>query len=102
VADVCRCHCPFDPPVGPHWWPARDPEPGEHVRAVAIYGADPGFLRRVRVPGGWHSQGSGANHPDCTPPGPWARTGLCWDGVDHPVVDVTPELRWLRLPSVPC
>ncbi len=93
MADLCRCHLPFDPPAGPHWWPARDPEPGEHVLAVAIYGQDPRFLRRVRVAGGWLSQGSAANYPDCTPPAPWTYTGRCWDDVDHSVVDVTHDPR---------
>jgi hypothetical protein len=89
MADTCRCHLPFDPPDGPHWWPRRGREPGPHVRAVASYGADPGFLRWDRTAGGWHCEGSGANHPDCTPAVSWPRVGCCWAGTDHPVVDVT-------------
>jgi len=89
MADTCRCHRPFDPPNGPHWWPQRDPEPALDIRAVAIYGDAPAFLRQVRTSGGWHCQGSGANHPDHTPPIPWRRAGRCWAGTYHPVVDVT-------------
>ncbi len=65
------------------------------MRAVASYGQDPGFLRRVRVAGGWHTVGLEAAHPDCTPPAPWAESGRCWAQVDHPVVDVTVFLAWL-------
>jgi len=93
MADTCRCHLPFDPPDGPHWWPRRDPEPGLGVVAVAICGADPTFLRQVRGPGGWHTLGHGANHPDHTAPAPWPDAGRGWDGIDHPVVDVTRHPR---------
>ena len=91
AGDICRCHRPLSPPPGPHWWPQRDPQPGPEVRVVAIYGENPEFLRRVRLNGGWRTAGSGAAHPDCTPPGPWLRTGQCWAGADHPVVDVTDQ-----------
>jgi len=89
MADTCRCHLPLDPPFDRHWLPWRDPEPDSLVLAVALYGHDPAFLRRVRVTGGWHGQGSGSNHPQCTPPKPWADTGRCWAGEQHPVVDVS-------------
>ncbi len=89
VADTCRCHLPLGPPLERHWLPWRDPEPELTVLAVALHGQDPAFLRRVRVPGGWHGQGLGAAHPDVTPPRLWADIGRCWDGVEHPVVDVT-------------
>ncbi len=89
MADTCRCHLPLDPPIGVHWLPWRDPEPGLHVLAVALYDEEPSFLRRVRVPGGWHTEGCGAAHPEATPPKPWQEVGRCWDGVEHPVVDVT-------------
>lgn len=90
VADRrCRCHLPLAPPDGPHWWPQRDPEPGERVLAVALYGQDAGFLRLVRLRGRWYRRGSGANHPDATGPVPWANAGRCWDGAHHAVVDAT-------------
>jgi len=92
VADTCRCHLPFDPPLGPHWWPSRDPEPGLNVRAVALYGQTPTFLHRARALGGWRSQGAAANHPAATPPTPWASIGQCWAGTRHAVVDVTAQI----------
>ncbi len=95
MADECRCQLPLDPPIDRHWLPWRDPEPNSPVRAVALYGQDPGLLRRVRVAGGWHTEGVGAAYSECTPPGPWQRTGQCWAQVPHPVVDVTVFLDWL-------
>ncbi len=66
MADTCRCHLPVDPPLDlPHWWPCRDPEPAKHVVAVAMYGQQPAFLRRVRVPGGWHTQGGWGEPSRC-------------------------------------
>lgn len=59
------------------------------MHIIALYGDDPGYLRRVRVPGGWHTRGHAANHPDATPPVQWANTGRCWAGRHHPVIDVT-------------
>ncbi len=91
----CRCGLSLDPQVALSWWPRTDPEPGPEVRAVALYGQDPGFLRRVRVVGGWRTEGAGAAHPECTPPSPWAEVGRCWPQVAHPVVDVTVFLDWL-------
>ena len=92
---ACRCGLSLKPQLAGFWWPRRDPEPGPEVRGVALFGQDPGFLRRVRVAGGWHTEGSGAAHPGCTPPAPWQRTGQCWAQVAHPVVDVTVFLDWL-------
>ena len=94
MGELCRCHLPLEPPGGIHWWPRRDAEPETGVRAVALYGQDPGFLRRERVAGGWHTEGAGAAYPESTPPGPWARAGRCWAQVDHPVVDVSVFLAW--------
>jgi len=97
VADhTCRCHLPLDPPAEPHWWPSRDPEPDPDVRIVALHGETPTLLRDVRVTEGWHTEGVAATHPDATPPRPWPRIGRCWDGVEHPVVDVT-----ARVPAPP-
>ncbi len=84
-----RCHLPLTAPAGRRWLPWCDPEPGVAVLAVALYGEDPALLRRVRVPGGWHTQGSGANYPDCMPPRAWSAINRCWDGIQHPVVDAT-------------
>lgn len=90
MADRCRCHLPVDVPLDiQHWWPERDPEPGMRVRAVALYGQEPAFLHRVRVKGGWHTRGLGANHPGSTPPKSWEEVGQCWAGEKHAVVDVT-------------
>lgn len=89
MAELCRCHLPSDSPSGRHWFPSRHAEPDLRVLAIALHGQDPQFLRRVRVPGGWHSQGLGAAHPDATPPKPWTDVGLCWAGQQHAVVDVT-------------
>jgi hypothetical protein len=86
---VCRCHRPLSAPDGPHWWPHQDAEPPDRVGVVAIYGEDPGFLRRVRVAGGWRTMGSGACHAGSGPPRPWEDLGACWAGAIHPVVDVT-------------
>ncbi len=81
---------PLDGPEGrPHWWPQRDPEPDGRVLAVASYGADPAFLRLVRVRGRWYRRGLGANHADATPPVAWSDAGRCWAGVHHAVVDAT-------------
>ncbi len=85
----CRCQLPLVSPDGPHWWPQRDPEPGERVLAVALYGEDAGFLRLVRLLGRWYRRGSGANHPDVTEPVPWANAGQCWAEAHHAVVDAT-------------
>ncbi len=97
VADLCRCHLPLDPPlelpVGRYWWPRREAEPGPTVRVVALYGADPDFLRGVREPGGWRQRGLAANHPGATPPARWSEVGSCWPQVDHAVVDVTYGIR---------
>ncbi|MGI9001268.1 MAG: hypothetical protein ACR2GH_06335 [Pseudonocardia sp.] len=79
----------MDSPEGPHWWASRDPEPGPEVLAVALLGRDPGFLRSVRVLGGWHTRGAAATYADLALPEPWAQVGCCWDGVEHPVLDVT-------------
>ncbi len=95
MAERCRCGLPVKPPSGPHWVPGRDVEPGPQVRAVALYGQDPGLIRRVRAPGGWHTEGAGAAHPESTPPGPWQRTGQCWAQVAHTVVDVTDFVAWV-------
>lgn len=89
VPAVCRCHRPLTAPEGAHWWPSRDPEPDGHIRVVAVYGEDPGFLRRVRVGGGWRTHGAGACYTESSPPRPWAQLGNCWAGAQHPVVDVT-------------
>jgi hypothetical protein len=101
VADLCRCHLPLDPPPDNHWLPWRDPEPESSVLAVALHGQHPTFLRRMRVPDGWHTEGSGANHPDSTPPRPWVEIGQCWAGEQHAVVDVTafiaPKLEQSRI-----
>lgn len=57
---------------------------------MVLYGDEPGFLRRVRVPGqGWHCEGAAAPYPERTPPKPWPMVGRCWAGVQHPVVDAT-------------
>ncbi len=63
---------------------------------MALFGADPAMLRRVRVAGGWHTEGACAAYPECTPPGPWERTGHCWAQVVHPVVDVTAFVTWVN------
>ncbi len=86
---ACRCGLPIDPPTGPHWLPSRDPEPGAHVLAVALCSHEPAILRYERVAGGWRSNGAAAIYPNHTPPKPWQRVGLCWDGREHPVRDVT-------------
>ncbi|MBA2309866.1 MAG: hypothetical protein H0W01_11390 [Pseudonocardiales bacterium] len=91
MADTCRCHLPFDPPVGPHWWPSRDPEPATTVRTVALAGQDPAFLRAERDAAGWRTEGLGAAYPESTPARGWGDVGHCWDGVEHAVVDVTPR-----------
>ncbi len=88
----CRCQLPLDPPDGPHWWPARDPEPSTDVRVVTLHGRNPTLLRDVRMRAGWHAEVVAAAHPDTSPPRPWTRLGRCWDGVEHPVVDVTRQL----------
>ncbi len=85
----CRCHRTLDPPGGPHWQPHSVPEPGPDVRVVVLCGDDPGFLRMVRVPGGWHRQGAATSYSDCTPPIPWSDAGRCWAGAQHPVLDAT-------------
>jgi len=86
----CRCHLPLVPPDGlACWWPRRDPEPGDHVLAVAMHGDDARFLRLVRVRERWYRRGAGANHPDSTPPVPWSEAGRCWAGTHHAVVDAT-------------
>lgn len=86
---VCRCHRPLAAPDHQHWWPHQDPEPPDRVSVVAVYGEDPGFLRRVRVRGGWRTMGAGACYADSSPPRPWSELGSCWAGGTHPVVDVT-------------
>jgi len=88
LGETCRCHRPLDAPPGSHWWPHRDPAPDERVQAVAIYRENPAFLRRVRVSGGWKTEGAGACHTAHTPPRPWAETGRCWAGTNHAVVEV--------------
>jgi len=93
MADTCRCHLPLDPPFGPHWLPVRDLEPGPQVLAVALHGQSPTFLRRVRVFGGWHSEGLAAAHPEVTPPTPWVEVGRCWADEQHAVVDVTEPIE---------
>jgi len=93
---TCRCGLPLQPPNGECWRPGLDAEPASGVLAVALYGEDPGFLRRERVPGGWHTEGAAAAHPECTPPAPWQRTGICWAQVQHPVVDVTAYVSWIN------
>lgn len=86
----CRCLLPLVPPDElPHWWPQRDPEPGEQVLAVAPYQQDPGLLRLIRLRDGWHHRGSGINPLADTPPVRWADTGRCWAGAHHAVVDAT-------------
>lgn len=65
------------------------------MRAVALYGQDPGFLRRVRVAGGWRGAGAAAAYPEYTPPIPWPTVGRCWAEVDHPVADVTVFLAFV-------
>lgn len=95
MADRCRCQLSLEAPAAECWWPRRDAEPGPNVRAVALYGQDPGFLRRVRVPGGWHTEGFGAAYPERTPPVCWPDAGRCWAQVAHPVVDVTAFLTWV-------
>lgn len=86
---TCRCHLPLTTPPGRHWRPENDREPDTAVRVVACYGQSPAMLHLVRVPGGWHTRGVAANHTDVSPPVPWSRTGNCWAGRRHPVVDVT-------------
>jgi hypothetical protein len=91
---ACRCGLLLTPPPDVHYWlPSRDPEPGPHVRAVALCGQDPGILRTERTPGGWHSQGAAAIYPEHTPAKPWKHVGRCWDGREHPVRDVTEVLH---------
>ncbi len=89
VDDRCRCNRAVDPPSGQHWQPHRDPEPGPNVRVVVLCGDEPGFLRMVRVPGGWHRQGAATSYSDRTPPVPWSDTGQCWAGVQHSVLDAS-------------
>ncbi len=92
MADTCRCHLPFDPPDGPHWWPSRDPEPNTSVRVVALAGRDPALLRSERDTGGWRTAGLFAAHPRFTPAKGWGDVGRCWDGIEHAVVDVTDHM----------
>lgn len=91
MADRCRCGLPVDPPedTGPHWWPARDPEPLPTVRAVALVGEDAGFLRAERDGTGWRTAGHAAAHPGYAPARMWGELGVCWAGTEHAVVDVT-------------
>lgn len=91
MADVCRCHLPIDPPddTGPHRWPAREPEPAATVRAVALVGQDPIFLRAERDGAGWRTAGHAAAHPGCVPARLWRELGVCWAGTSHAVIDVT-------------
>ncbi|MGI8798854.1 MAG: hypothetical protein ACR2GE_06100 [Pseudonocardia sp.] len=59
------------------------------MRAVALVGEDPSFLRTERDGAGWRTAGLGAAYPDCTPPRRWGELGRCWDGIEHAVVDAT-------------
>lgn len=92
----CRCHLPLDLPPERHWWPSRDPEPDTGVRAVALAGEDPGFLRTERRPDGWHTEGHAAAYPEATPSRGWGDVGRCWDAAEHPVVDVSDWLAQHR------
>jgi mRNA interferase MazF len=65
------------------------------VRAVALAGQQPTFLRAERRGGAWFSAGLGAAHPDSPQPKAWGAVGLCWDGTEHAVVDVT-RMAYLR------
>jgi len=56
---------------------------------IVLNGDDPQSMRIMRVPGGWHAQGTAASHPELTAPEPWTEVGLCWAGREHPVVDAT-------------
>jgi len=87
---VCRCGLSLEPSGGDRCWrPCRDPEPDTGVRVVALVGQDPAFLRAVRTSDGWHTEGLGAAHPDCSPSRGWGDVGRCWAGEQHPVVDVS-------------
>jgi len=92
----CRCSLPIGEPKEQHWWPAHNPEPDTGVRAVALAGQDPGFLRAERCEDGWHTYGLGAAHPDASPPRGWGGLGQCWDGVEHAVVDASDWLAQQR------
>lgn len=92
----CRCSLPIGVPAEQHWWPAHNPEPDTSVRAVALVGQDPGFLRAERCEDGWHTYGLGAAHPDASPPRGWGDLGQCWDGVEHAVVDASDWLAQQR------
>lgn len=85
----CRCHRSLEPPSGQHWLPHSDPEPGPDIRVVVLCGDEPGFLRMVRVPGGWHRQGAATSYSDYTSPVPWSDAGRCWAGAEHPVLDAS-------------
>lgn len=90
----CDCGLDPDPPRGPGWWqPTVDDEPGHHVRAVVRLGEEPEMRRAVRLPGGgWIELGHMVNfYIDITPPMSWERTGTCWKGTSHPVVECDPE-----------
>jgi hypothetical protein len=76
-------------PYERHWWPATSPEPDTAVRAVALAGQDPSFLRAERREDGWHTDGLGAAHPGASQPRGWGELGQCWAGVEHPVVNVS-------------
>lgn len=96
MADTCRCHLPFGPPDGPHWWPLHDPEPDQRVSAVALAGDNPRLMYLVRRPEGWSQQGVRVYHPDVIRPMPWTDVGRCWDGVHHAVVDATEAVAGSR------
>jgi hypothetical protein len=65
-------------PYERHWWPATSPEPDTAVRAVALAGQDPSFLRAERREDGWHTDGLGAAHPGASQPRGWGELGQCW------------------------
>jgi hypothetical protein len=79
------------------WWqPRLDADPGRSLRAVARHGEDPEPRRALRVDGGWIEVGPLVDfYADRTPPMTWARVGMCWAEMSHPVVEVREvDGRW--------
>lgn len=82
-----RCCCrlelhPQPPSDRRWWWPNRDPEPPEHVRAVVRYGQLSALYTATRQSDGrWQARNEGMTRP-------WREIGLCWVGTPHMVVEV--------------
>lgn len=91
---LCRCHLSLNAPSDGRifWKPWQDPEPDTAVRAVALAGQDPRFLRSERRADGWHTEGHAAAHPEVSPSREWGDLGRCWAGSHHPIVDATDHL----------